>query len=233
MEWYIEWYREDPNVKVEVEDRRLTVNFDVSHRCPGCILQILVSRSKDRWEELATKQGYGGKVTLTYDIPSGIDEVFVATDAQYSVADAVARYPKNLLCRVYQKLYRGAGMVTLSFKVRNVGNVEKTVYIGAGIAKEKFDPFREGFPKDKYVKDIYWRDFSPNPVTLAPGEEESYEADITDYFEDIPEGSYYVIVCAWGKKTDEVFEDLLAYAFSNKFSIAAEIEVVEVSVEVA
>ena len=101
MEWYIEWYREDPNVKVEVEDRRLRVVFDIRHKCPGCILQILVSKSKDRWEELTTRQGYGGRVELRYEIPEGIDEVYIATDAQYTVRDAIRRYPKNLLCRVY------------------------------------------------------------------------------------------------------------------------------------
>lgn len=93
-------YNEE-NLKININEETEEVNivFDISKSCPGCILQILVSKSKDKYERIADVDACCGRVTLKFSMKD-LDEAYIATDAQYFLRDAINNYPNNLKAKI-------------------------------------------------------------------------------------------------------------------------------------
>jgi hypothetical protein len=102
MPWKIEVVKPEPNGKVEqIAENTFKVTFSVCNFCPGCISQIIVSKCKDTYCSFLERQaGCYNEVTFTLD-PATTKEVWVATDLQYTISDAIRNYPNNVHWHIY------------------------------------------------------------------------------------------------------------------------------------
>jgi len=107
------------------KDNTIRVIYNVRSFCPGCIVQILVSKSNTTYQKVADINSFGGMAILEFDFPSDVNEVFVAIDLQYRLQDAINNFPKNIVAKVERIVQMQIPIIPLAV----IGGIAGLVYI--------------------------------------------------------------------------------------------------------